>query len=167
MSALHVCVQEIRDPVVFQQFLEMLISHRANLNLSSCQGSALFYAIILGNLKGAALLVKHGCDVNSQDEHGYVDNLSLAKKHGNLDLVRLMVHAGFEMRNMSFELKSLRTGPEDPVHDYLVEAKTNPLNLREICRIRIRRVLGRNLLAKVPLLPLPTIMFKYLALDVY
>lgn len=167
MTALHVCVQEIRDVNVFESFLELLISHKANINANSFQGNVLFYAIILGNLKCAALLIKYGVDINLRDEHAYFDNLSLAKKHGNLDLVRLMVHAGFNVNNMLFDLRTLKNNNDDPVYDYLIYVKTNPLNLRELCRIRIRKTLGKNLMLKIPQLPLPSIMLKYLALDVW
>lgn len=167
MTALHICVQEIRDANVFQNFLELLISYKANINANSYQGNVLFYAIILGNLKCAAVLIKYGVDINLRDEHAYFDNLSLAKKHGNLDLVRLMVHAGFNVNNMLFEVKSLKSCGDDLVYDYLIYIKTNPLNLRELCRITIRKALGKNLMAKITQLPLPSIMLKYLQLDIW
>lgn len=190
MSALHICVQEIHDPILFEQFLMLLIKFRANLNANSYQGNVLFYSIILGNLKCATILIKHGVDVNTRDEQSYFDNLSLAMKNGNLDLVRLLMHAGFSLNNntITFDLKSLKLNNnnnlEDAVHNdvdeddqqrqrmkdvynYLVYCKTNPLSLREMCRIRIRKTLGEDLITKINSLPLPLIILKYLALELY
>ncbi|KRT84268.1 Ankyrin repeat-containing protein, partial [Oryctes borbonicus] len=95
MSALHLCVQAIHDPSQFEQFLEILLYYGANINAISYQGNVLFYAIILGNMPAACALVKYGADVNLRDEHAFFDNLCLAKKHGNFDLVKLVVCAGF------------------------------------------------------------------------
>lgn len=152
---------------MFQQFLELLISYKADLNANSFQGNVLFYAIIMGNLKCAGILIKYGVDVNRRDEHAYFDNLSLAKKHGNVDLVRLMIHAGFNINNMLFDVKSLKNSKDDHIFDYLMHSKSNPLNLRELCRINIRKQLGKNLITKIYQLPLPTILQKYLTLDIW
>ncbi|KAK9744715.1 Ankyrin repeats (3 copies) [Popillia japonica] len=139
MSALHLCVQAIQHCNLFEQFLELLLSYGANINASSYQGNILFYAIILGNIPAACILVKHGADVNLRDEHAYFDNLCLAKKHGNFDLVKLIVLAGFNFSNMLFDLKTLRSQNEDVIFDFLVYMTNHPRNLRDLCRIRIRK----------------------------
>lgn len=166
MTALHICVQDITDPRVLQQFVELLIAHNADLNANSFQGNVLFYAIILGNLPGASLLVKHGADVNLRDEHAYFDNLSLAKKHGNLELVKQIVYSGFNFGNMVFDIKSLKNQGEDNTYNFILAVKSQPMNLRDLCRIRIRNSLGKSIVNKIFRLPLPTVVQKYLALDV-
>lgn len=166
MTALHICVQDIRETKSLQQLIELLVSFGADLNASSYQGSVLFYSIILDNLNGAAALVRHGVDVNLRDERAYFDNLSLAKRHGNLELVKLIVFAGFHLSNLAFDLNSLRTQTDDASHDFLVAVKRSPLQLREQCRITIRRQLGNYLMDKIKQLPLPVLVQHYLALRI-
>lgn len=165
-TALHVCVQDVRETRSVHQLVELLVQHGANMNASSYQGTVLFYSIILENRSAATALVQHGADVNLRDERSYVDNLSLAKRHGDLDLVRLLVYAGFRLDEMTSDPRALRTQTLDPACDFLINVKKNPLNMRELCRIVIRKQLGtKNLVAKVAQLPLPTLLQKYLALE--
>lgn len=166
MSALHLCAQAIRDSNLFEQFLELLLSYGANINASSYQGNVLFYAIILGNMPAACVLVKHGADVNLRDEHAYFDNLCLAKKHGNFELVRLIVCAGFNFRNMLFDLKTLKTQNDDAIFEYLSCTIGQPRNLRDLCRIKIRKQLGKHLICKIRKLPLPSLLQHFLALEI-
>ncbi|XP_065164200.1 putative ankyrin repeat protein RF_0381 [Atheta coriaria] len=166
MTALHLCVQGVQDPKQFEMFLQLLLSYDVDLNANSYQGNVLFYSIILGNLEAARLLVKYGVDVNRRDEHAYFDNLSLAKKQGDLHLVRLIVYAGFDFCNLLFNLKTLQTSGDDGIYEFLVNVKTSPLDLRELCRIRIRRLLRRQIIAKIYQLPLPSMILHYLALDI-
>lgn len=165
LTALHVCVDSLHDPKLFQSFLELLISYDADVNAGSFMGSVLFYAIIVGNLKAACTLVKYGADVNLREEKGFVDNLTLAKKNGNADLVKLIIFSGFHFNNMLFDIKCLKTHNDDPLYDFMISVCTKPLNLREICRIRIRQLLGKNLIGKIYLLPLPSMLMRYLALE--
>lgn len=166
-TALHTCVQDITNPTLLQQFIELLISHGADINANCLEGSALFYSIILGNFSAASLLIKHGADVNFREERAYIDNLSLAKKHGNLELVKMIVYAGFKMENALFDVRlSRRKSGEDETHDFLMGVLSSPLSLRELCRVTIRRSLGNQLMSKVCQLPLPKMMQQYLALEI-
>ncbi|CAH1183646.1 unnamed protein product [Phaedon cochleariae] len=166
-TALHVCVQDVRETKSAQQLIELLVGYGADMNASSYQGNVLFYSIILENRSAAATLVQHGADVNLRDERAYVDNLSLAKRHGDLDLVRLLVFGGFRLSEMTWEPRALRTQSSDPACDFLVAVKTNPLSLRELCRITVRKKMGtKKLIARISSLPLPTVLQKYLALEI-
>ncbi|XP_017785402.1 PREDICTED: putative ankyrin repeat protein RF_0381 [Nicrophorus vespilloides] len=167
MSALHLCVQHEDDPEKFRQFLDLLTSCNADINANSHQGNVLFYSIILNNVSAASLLIKYGADVNSRDEHGYFDNLSVAKKQGNFDLVRLLVYAGFRYRNLLFDVKSLKDDSgDDQIYDFIVQTRSKPMNLRDLCRIRVRACLGRQLHRRINKLPLPSIIQKYLAFEI-
>lgn len=113
------------------------------------------------------MLVKHGADVNLREERAYIDNLSLAKKHGNLELVKMIVYAGFNLENALFDVRfSRKKSGEDEAHDFLIGVWSSPLNLRELCRVTIRRSLGTQLMNKICLLPLPKMMQQYLALEI-
>ncbi|KAJ8968405.1 hypothetical protein NQ317_002350 [Molorchus minor] len=166
-TALHVCVQDVRESKSAHQLIELLVHHGADMNAPSYQGSVLFYSIILENRSAAIALVQHGADVNLRDERSYVDNLSLTKRHGDLDLVKLLVYGGFRLSEMTWDPRALRTQSLDPACDFLISVKKNPLNLRELCRIVVRRRLGnRDLITRIYTLPLPSLLHKYLALEI-
>ncbi|KAJ8966249.1 hypothetical protein NQ314_003664 [Rhamnusium bicolor] len=166
-TALHICVQDVRETKSVHQLVELLVCHGADMNAPSYQGSVLFYSIILENRSAAAALVQHGADVNLRDERAYVDNLSLAKRHGDLDLVKLLVYGGFRLSEMTWDPRALRTQSLDPACDFLISVKTNPLNLRELCRIVIRKHIGpRELISRISTLPLPPIVHRYLTLEI-
>ncbi|CAG9860300.1 unnamed protein product [Phyllotreta striolata] len=167
-TALHVCVQDVREAKCIYQLVDLLVNYGADMDASSYQGNVLFYSIILENRTAATALVQRGADVNLKDERAYVDNLSLAKRHGDLDLVRLLVYGGFKLSEMSWDPRALRTKSPDPACDFLVHVKTNPLNLKEICRIVIRRKIGPvRMLSRIQTLPIPVILQKYLALEIF
>lgn len=166
-TALHICVQDIRESKSVHQLVELLVHYGADMNATSYLGSVLFYSIIMENRSAATALIQHGADVNLRDDRAYVDNLSLAKRHGDLDLVKLLVYAGFRLGEMTWDPRALRTQTLDPACDFLISVKTNPLNLREISRIVIRKQLGaKDLMSKISKLPLPTLLQKYLMLEV-
>ncbi|CAG9830783.1 unnamed protein product [Diabrotica balteata] len=166
-TALHVCVQDVREAKSVYQLVDLLVSHGADMNAPSYQGNVLFYSIILENRIAAAALVQQGADVNLRDERAYVDNLSLAKRHGDLELVKLLVYGGFKLSDMAWDPRALRTKSPDSACDFLISVKTNPLNLREMCRIAIRKQIGaKGLRSKILALPLPTMLQRYLTLEI-
>ncbi|CAH0556691.1 unnamed protein product [Brassicogethes aeneus] len=166
-TALHVCVQDVREQRSANALIELLIDHGADMNASSYQGTVLFYSIILENRSASMAVIRHGAEVNLRDERAYVDNLSLAKRHGNLELVKMLVFGGFRMTDMSVELDKLRTRQDDAAYDFLTHVKSNALSLKEICRISIRSEMGaKNLIKRIKLLPLPTTVQHYLSLNI-
>lgn len=165
LTALHICVDSIRDPRTFEVFLELLLSYGADINAGSFMGNILFHAIMAGNLNAACTLIKYGADVNLREERGFVDNLTLAKNNDNAELVKLIIYAGFNFSNMLFDMKCLKTKSEDPLYDFMACVSAKPLPLRDMCRIRLRQVLNGNIIQKIYLLPLPTVLKKFLALE--
>ncbi|KAF5306417.1 hypothetical protein FQA39_LY08926 [Lamprigera yunnana] len=165
LTALHICTDSIRDVNTFKLFLELLLSYNADISASSFMGNLLFYAIMVDNLDAACMLIKYGSDVNIKEERAFVDNLTLAKKSGNIELVKLVIYAGFNISNMFFDIKYLKTQNNDPLYDFIAGVSTKPLTLRDICRIRIRGILNRSLVQKIYTLPLPTMLKKFLALE--
>ncbi|KAL3282756.1 hypothetical protein HHI36_005923 [Cryptolaemus montrouzieri] len=167
MSAMHICVQDIREPQCLIQFIDLLVRFEADMNSYSHQcGSVLFYAIILENITGACALIQHGVNINFKDDRAYFDNLSLAKRHGNLELVKMIVYSGFKFSNMISDLNNTRDAPLDPIHEFLWESKTKPMSLRELCRVSIRKSLGKHIVKKIYELPLPSILQRYLTLEI-
>ncbi|VEN64743.1 unnamed protein product, partial [Callosobruchus maculatus] len=167
-TALHICALDVREPKAACQLVETLVGYGADMNAPSYQGSALYYSIVMENKAVATRLIQLGADVNLKDDRAYFDVLTFATRYSDLDLVRLIVFAGFRLRDMLCDPRDMRTQKVDAKCDFLVHVKTNPLNLKEICRIVIRRKLGANdLLGKLAKLPLPALMQRYLALEIF
>ncbi|CAG9771849.1 unnamed protein product [Ceutorhynchus assimilis] len=166
-TALHVCSQDVRSERDVNRLIDILVSSGANMNASSYQGTVLLHAIVLGNNYAAMALIRHGADVNIRDERNCWDILSVAQRYGTLELCKATVYAGFDLKDMSRDPKKLRKGPNDETYDFIVNVKSNALNLREICRVVIRNQIGSDrLLSKIKTLPLPTMLHKYLALEI-
>ncbi|KAK5647099.1 hypothetical protein RI129_005563 [Pyrocoelia pectoralis] len=165
LTALHICVDSIREPKTFEVFLELLLSYGADINAGSFMGNILFHAIMAGNINAACMLIKYGADVNLKEERGFVDNLTLAKNNDNIELVKLIIYAGFNFSNMLFDMKCLKTKNEDSLYDFMASVSTKPLPLKDICRIRVRQMLNGNIMQKIYLLPLPTVLKRFLALE--
>ncbi|XP_018329389.1 ankyrin-1 [Agrilus planipennis] len=164
LTALHICVEHIHNKDMFRRFLDLLICYGADINSTCYMGSVFFYSII-ANEAAACLLVKYGANVNLKEERAVVDYLSAAKKNQHNILVKLIILAGFNFNNLLFDIKFLKTQPVDPLYDYIVFTKSNPLSLKDICRIKIRGVLGSNVILKIQKLPLPTVLLQFLAFD--
>lgn len=166
-TALHVCSQDVRSENNVNRLIDILVSNGANMNISCYQGTVLLHAIILGNNYAAMALIRHGADVNIRDERVCWDVLSVAQRYGTLELCKAAVYAGFNLRNTTHDPKKLRKGPNDETYDFIAHVKANPLHLREICRIVVRNQIGTDrLLPKIKKLPLPTILHKYLSLEI-
>ncbi|KAH1024545.1 hypothetical protein HUJ05_004010 [Dendroctonus ponderosae] len=166
-TALHVCSQDVRSEGNVNRLIDILVNSGANMNASSYQGTVLLHAIVLGNNYAAIALIRHGADVNIRDEKVCWDVLSVSQRYGTLELCKAAVYAGFNLRDMTHDPKKLRKGPNDETYDFIVHVKSNPLHLREVCRIVIRNKIGsEKLLAKIRNLPLPTILHKYVALEI-
>ncbi|XP_050309720.1 serine/threonine-protein phosphatase 6 regulatory ankyrin repeat subunit A-like [Anthonomus grandis grandis] len=166
-TALHVCSQDVRSENNVNRLISILVNSGANMNASSYQGTVLLHAIVLGNVYAAMALIRHGADVNIKDDRVCCDVLSVSQRYGTSELCKATVYAGFHMKDMSHDPKKLRKGPNDDTFDFILHAKINPLNLREICRIVIRKKIGSDrLLSKIRTLPLPTMLHQYLSLEI-
>lgn len=144
-----------------------------------------FIVFILENPYAARALLKHGADVNIRDETVGWDVLSVAMRYSTLDLCKMTVYAGFnvsiqshtfntyffdgflKLNSMSHDPEKLKNGSNDEIYDFIMYIKRNPLNLKDSCRIVIRNKIGPvQLLTKIKTLPLPTMLHKYLSLEI-
>jgi len=115
------------------------------------------------------------------------DVLSVAMRYSTLDLCKMTVYAGFnvsiqphtlcqqqcpfhgflKLNSMSHDPEKLKNGSNDEIYDFIMYIKRNPLNLKDLCRIVIRNKIGPvQLLTKIKTLPLPTMLHKYLSLEI-
>ncbi|XP_046402376.1 ankyrin repeat and KH domain-containing protein mask-like [Ischnura elegans] len=135
-------------------------------------------ALLLKRHQIAALLIRHGCDVN----HGGIysswgapggDHLSIAKARGLVNLVRLLVKAGFDLSKASWlpDYKALQSTSNQEVSDvdaitiWLLEAKHNPMPLVDLCRLIIRKRLGDKVAYAVSSSGLPKPLKMFLMLE--
>lgn len=166
LTPLHIVLGQIRFSQALEMFVSLLIYHGADLNISSHQGNLFFYALINNNVDGAKLLVKYGIDVNKCDEYSYCDFLTLSKKHGDLDLIKLVVNAGFNFRRNGFELRTLKLSESDPVYRYLSEKMSHFPTLKELCRLCVRQLFcRRHIYHEINQISLPSTLVDYLTLD--
>ncbi|KAG8232646.1 hypothetical protein J437_LFUL012606 [Ladona fulva] len=164
-----------------------LFDHKASSPFVACLDSEtvtsgdtpLSRALLLKRHRIAALLIRHGCDVN----HGGVysswgaptgDHLSIAKARGLVNLVRLLVKAGFHLNNVKWLPKfqsNQSTSNQDGAQDHdaitlwLMEAKHNPQPLVDICRLVIRRRLRDRVAFSIANSGLPKPLKMFLMLE--
>ncbi|XP_022908721.1 putative ankyrin repeat protein RF_0381 [Onthophagus taurus] len=166
-TALHNCIQAIKSPDLFKQFLDLLVNYDVNLNSPSHYGNPFFYSLDLQNICAACILVKYGINVNLLDDKSGLNTLYLAKKKGSFELVKLIILAGFDLKRIK-DLKKFndKDDKNDNIFEFIVNTMSKPLFLRDLCRIRIRRWLGKRLMVTVERLPLPVYLQRFLTLDI-
>lgn len=166
LSPLHIVLGQIRYCQTLEMFLSLLIHHKANLNIATHQGNLFFYSLINNNLDGAKLLIKYGIDVNRCDEYSYCDFLTLAKKHGDLHLVKLVVNAGFDFKKNGFSLRTLNLNENDPVYQYIAQRMRNFPSLKELCRKCVRYYFcQQHVYQEISKTGLPVTLERYITLD--
>ncbi|XP_022689906.1 tankyrase-1-like [Varroa jacobsoni] len=169
-TLLHCLVRSLTEPfdlALFRRFLRLL----AELNFSALntetyvQGETpLFCAVITGKLKFAMLLVAFGCNPNAG--HAFacknIDVLRVARKKGSLDLVHLLVDAGYDL-GPGLEPPPPPVPPElSPIEDFLSHASKNVLPLKKLARLSLRKQIKWPLQKSLAQLPLPQALRKYL-----
>ncbi|XP_066992541.2 ankyrin repeat, PH and SEC7 domain containing protein secG isoform X2 [Anabrus simplex] len=170
---LHEATEYIRQSQygTFELMFNMFRSYGALLNVRTCTGgdTPLFRAILLERDKAAALLIRHGTDVNMCDvESCVVDNLTLARKRKNFPLVRMIVYAGFDLQNYTNDVKPVADTSllnTDTMKGWLTYMKYNPMRLTDLCRILIRKKMGEKVYEKVSQSYLPYTLKRFLLLE--
>ncbi|PSN57585.1 hypothetical protein C0J52_00531 [Blattella germanica] len=170
---LHEAVEYIRDSKfsTFESMFNVLKSYGAILSVQTCTGSdtPLFRAMLLEKDRVAALLISRGIDVNLCDvEACVVDNLLLARKRNNFPLARMMIYAGYDLKNCTPDLQppaNPSTLCLDKLRDWLTYMKFNPMRLTELCRLVIRKQLGESVYEKIMPSFLPSTLKKYVLLE--
>ncbi|OQR79091.1 ankyrin-2-like [Tropilaelaps mercedesae] len=174
-TLLHCLVRSFTEPFdlsLFQSFLSLLaeLNFRTFDTESYVQGETpLFCAVISGKLKFAMLLIAFGCNPNVG--HAFtcknIDVLRVARKKGSLDLVKLLVDAGYTL-GPGLEPLPLPVPPElSPIEDFLTYAAKNALPLKKLVRLCLRKKIKGPLQKSVAQLPLPQTLKEYLQFAEY
>lgn len=170
---MHEAVEFIHESKysTFESMFHTLRSYGAVLNVQTCTGgdTPLFRAILLERYRAAALLIRHGTDVNLCDVGAcVVDNLCLARTQNNFRLAQMIVYAGFDLQHCTPDLQPPLKSTSlslDNLQDWLMYMKFNPMRLTELCRLVIRAQLGERVYEKITSLYFPLTLKKYVLLE--
>ncbi|KAF7269227.1 uncharacterized protein LOC143202749 isoform X2 [Rhynchophorus ferrugineus] len=166
LTALHLVNQDVRSGNAVCRLVDILVNNGADLNATSYQGSILHHAIVVDNNSSAIEVIRHGADVNLKEQKLCWDTLSMAHRYGNLQLCKAIVYAGFDFKNFTNNPEKLRKSPNDSIFDFVAYVKSQPLALKDLCRIVIRRKIGSDRLhSKIKKLPLPTLVHRFLCME--
>lgn len=165
LTPLAMCVKTMHSAEVFTQFLDLLLSYNTDIDAMNTIGTVLTNAIVLHNSHAAGVLIKYGADVNKRTRTANLclDNLRIAVRRQSWDLVKLLVCAGFDVRSQLTVLKCCEGS--DEILEFLTLVGTNPMSLKDLCRIKIRRTVGKGLVFSIRELPLPQLLIRYLMLE--
>ena len=184
-TPLHMSAASVHRSVDITQ---LLLDHGALVNVPDRYGNiplvlSLRNFVLLANVTVAKCLVQHGSELNTEKCRGALEWTIMA--HGNFDLVRASIEAGFHARNVDWVNEFLQGTPgrrrwytrndynirqEKGFLDYLRNYLKNPMSLSQCCRIVIRNTLisvsnGASIYYKIQRLPLPNPIIMYLVLE--
>lgn len=143
--------------------VRLLISKGAQLETYDVHtGTPLHTACAKGHTQCAFELLNAGANVNATNFHNTA--LHHAARAGSADLIDLLVEFGGDI-NASDNLNRRPldyTAPDSPARLGLLHCLNSPLSLQQICRIRLRRILGTRALEVFPQLSLCQRILDYL-----
>ena len=149
---------------------EVLIQLGVDMNEMTRGWTALHVAAQRNHTDVLKVLIKHGCDVNMKDKDGNIP-LNLALAQGHLENVQFLLQGGSEYNFKELVAQEYVQAQfsRNPEIEKLIRADVEkPKPLMELCRRKIRKVLGTKLPDGVKELPLPPRMKSFIKMtDVY
>uniref|UniRef100_A0A3P9HAL8 SOCS box domain-containing protein n=1 Tax=Oryzias latipes TaxID=8090 RepID=A0A3P9HAL8_ORYLA len=145
------------------QCVESLLSHGAD---PDCQlpllGSPLYVSCLHQQLACSRVLLHRGADVNSGRESD--SPLHAAASQDSADQVSLLLQYGANVncKDSRGQRPVEIASPGGKAHWLLVAYEGSPQTLFHLCRLRIRKLIGRSRLELLPLLPLPPLLTNYM-----
>ena len=170
----------------FREVIEILLEGGCDLDFRAYTSleSPLYRAVQLNKTDLIKVLIQCGADINIPCPFD-VTVLYKACERRNLEVVTLLLHAGIDWRNETwldidihhcginqkllhdFETQVPRILLKVPHYLNLIHNfRYNPQKLSHICRLLIRRTLGKKLHVNIQYLPLPTKLIDFLRLKV-
>ncbi|XP_075992285.1 uncharacterized protein LOC142987424 [Anticarsia gemmatalis] len=165
VTALHVAVESVSVAEEFEELLKCLLDYKIDMNATALTGDTpLNRALILQKDNAAVLLIRYGSDVNTGDLHSCgLDNLSIASRRRSYSLASMLLKAGHYVTAPD----SYDACPEaDCTAKWLYNACRQPLNLTDLCRIKIRSLGNNKILYRfISSLPLPKSLKGFLMME--
>lgn len=161
-TALHEAVENIRGGIhLFEEMFSVLQEYDVNLEAESESGyTPLNLAINKKQDEAAAILIRHGADVNHPEAAHYLGMLFCCLVRDNRYLCELFVYAGYDIHKLQL---SYRT--PSATSKWILELQTTPMRLCDLCRIKLRRHFKSKVYEKVSVLPLPSVVKTFLKLE--
>lgn len=161
-TALHYAVQ-IND----FRIVKSLIDAGASIHKKNHIGETPYLlAVQEGKINNVKTLILAGCKMYSSS---YPSPLSLSCKNFNPTMVRYLLSEGYNAsEDKSFRQHIYITMEErqPDLLDYVYYRCSNPCSLKEICRVKIRRLLNNSMELIVPQLSLPKTLKEWVLMDV-
>ncbi|XP_008417163.1 ankyrin repeat and SOCS box protein 5b [Poecilia reticulata] len=145
------------------QCVESLLSHGADPDHQVPHlGSPLYVSCLHRHTACSKLLLDKGASVNAGKSGE--SPLHVAARQNSTDLVSVLLDHGAEtkLRDGNGQRPLDLAPPGGETHQLLVAFEASPRSLCQLCRLRIRTVIGRARLKQLPLLPLPSLLTQYL-----
>ncbi len=163
-----------------EDIVELLLKYNANPDILTNNGkSALTKAIHLDSVAIVKCLLLSNCNLNhhwinsiNQKQTETLDPMGLALQNANLDIVRMLMTAGFNINSVMNWVFSYQTKIEDKTRN-MTDSNTTDLPiditeylvLKHMCKVKIRNLLGICITQKVQALYLPSTLKQYVLLN--
>ncbi|KAG0727620.1 Ankyrin repeat domain-containing protein 50 [Chionoecetes opilio] len=165
-TPLHEAVEGTRDAqfVDFSTVFSLLCSHGAHLDVETITAgdTPLYRALLLEKNKAAALLIRHGVNVNHRTPTATPDYLHMVAVRGNSSLATLLLLAGFSLWSAEWLSGIFTPGT---LMSRLAAVRLQPLTLADLCRIHIRQWFGERLQVSLEASSLPARVVRFLMLE--
>lgn len=143
----------------YEDMLELLLKYNANVNLAAYLDTpALHFAVNNNQIQSVKLLLSKNCDLDDYSTFKNLYNpqnaLQIAFCHGNADMIKLLILAGFPIQEHLIKRSRLAKVVLDneELVDWLYNYFYNPRSLLHLCRVQIRKLYRSNLLTIVQIL---------------
>lgn len=146
--------------------IETLLKFGADVNQMNSSGETSFQTAVSDNrLASMKALILTNCDMN---KYRYISPLSLASLGNRHRIIRYLLSEGYNVSaDQSFkEVSNVRLEETSPLLLELLHYKcANPPTLKEACRFKMRRILGKRLTEAATSLPLPKLLMEWVNND--
>lgn len=146
--------------------IETLLKFGADINQMNSSGETPFQTAVSDNrLASMKALILANCDMN---KYQYISPLSLACLGNRHRIIRYLLSEGYNVSgDQSFkEVSNVRLEETAPLLLELLYYKcANPPTLKEACRFKVRRILGKRLTEAATSLPLPKLLMEWVNND--
>ncbi|XP_055998803.1 putative ankyrin repeat protein RF_0381 isoform X3 [Ostrea edulis] len=146
--------------------IETLLKYGADINQMNANGETPFLAAVTDNkLTSVKALIQANCDFN---KYRYTSPLSLGCLGNKHEIIKYLLSEGYNVSaDESFkEILTVRLEETAPLLLELIHYKgANPATLKEACRFKLRRILGRRLMEAAHNLSLPKQLTEWVVTD--
>ncbi|MED6270124.1 hypothetical protein CHARACLAT_006764 [Characodon lateralis] len=145
------------------QCVESLLFHGADPDYQVPHlGSPLYVSCVHQHMACSKILLDRGASANAG--RGGESPLHAAARQDCADLVSVLLDHGAEakLRDGNGQRPVDLAPPGGKTHQLLVTFEVSPRSLCQLCRLRIRNVIGRARFKQLSLLPLPSLLTQYL-----